>query len=87
MNEYQRQRARRKRKPGYAHGGVIGAASHGMERVGRAIGSEKAKKIQEAEEFASNLAPKKVVGVRRATQIEDAEQKALGYKRGGKVRY
>lgn len=94
MNEYQRQRARRKRKSsGYAHGGVVGAVSHGMERTGRFFGTEKARTIQKAESFVregSDLKHddlmKKAMGVRRASQIEEAEQKALGYKHGGKVR-
>lgn len=83
MNEHQRQKARRKK---YAHGGMVGAVSHGMERVGRAFGAEKAKKIAQAEEFASSLQPRKAVGTRRAAQIEEAEQKALGYRHGGKVK-
>lgn len=96
MNDRQRQMKRRgtKATPRYAGGGLIQGVSSGIERVGRFFGTEKAKKIAEAdaslkqgqgaiEEYS---APKKTIGVRRAADIEAAEQKALGYRNGGKVR-
>jgi len=74
-----------RRKAGYAEGGII-------HRVGRFFGTEKSKKIDEANRFVEEgknlgeIATTKPTGSRRAQQIEAAEQKALGYASGGVVR-
>lgn len=84
MNDHQRKMARKSKKvSGYKDGGLIDRVSDAIEGTGKIFGTEKAKKIKDADEEMRRANPgnMKRHGIdgtpRRTRQLEEQERRIL----------